>query len=194
MGSEKLEKKDGGKKNKATSIMIIATILAAIIIVLLTLLLSGKTTTTGNYPDNENNKSLTCVSNDINYPIFTYDNSTKKEAKINILFSKDSIRSIALTYSLYYGDATSIIASEAHNHAAMNISFGANNLGTDALNAKYAKLENRMQMNLYATNSEINNVALRYFLINIDNDPTPDTVSSYKAIYEDEGMNCEESE
>lgn len=183
------------KKNKrATSIMITVTILAAVIIILLIFLMQGSTTTTGNYPDNVSNKSLTCTTENIDYPFFTYDNAIKKTTEINILFSKDKLKSIALIYSLYYNDSRNIIGSEAHNHAAMNESFGANSLNADAYNAQYAKLEDRMQMNLYATSNQVNSLALKYFLIDASDDYIPSTIANYKTIYESNGMKCTESE
>lgn len=177
------------KKRKKNSATIIGIILAAIIIVLSILLLNGKTTTTGSYPDDISDESLTCTAENIDYPFFAYDNAIKKEAEINVLFSRDKLKSIALTYSLYYNNAQSITGSEAHNHAAMNISFGKNSMGADALNANYAKLEDRMRMNLYASGNEISNITLRYFFITTDN--IPENVTTFKNIYQGIGFKCE---
>lgn len=177
------------KRNLKISAIIIGIILAVIIIVLFILLLNGKTTTTGNYPDNVSDESLTCTANNIKYPFFTYDNATKKEAEINILFSRDKLKSIALTYSLYYDNQQSITGSEAHNHAAMNISFGKNGMGADALNANYAKLENRMRMSLYANGNEISNISLQYFFITTNS--IPENVAAFKNIYQGIGFKCE---
>ena len=182
------------KKNKSGGAIIIGTIFVAIIILLLVFSLQGKTTTTGDYPENVSDKSLVCTGNDIEYPIFTYDKSNKKELEISLLFTRDKIRSIALRYSLYYNDTIDITGSEAHNHAAMNISFGKDGMGADALNATYARLDNRMQMNLYATNDQIDSTALKYFLINSDGDYIPNTIDNFKAIYENKGLACETKE
>ena len=179
------------KKKKNTGILIIGTVFVAIIIILLIFLMQGKTTTSGNYPENMSDEALSCEANNIDYPIFTYDNAIKKEAKVNILFSKDKIKSISLSYSLYYNDEEKIIGSEAHNHAAMNISFGKNSMGADALNANYAKLEDKMRMSLYASGSDITTITLKYFLINTES--IPDKITDYEDIYKDKGFKCETS-
>lgn len=179
------------KKNRILSATIIGTILATIIVTLFILLLNGKTTTTGSYPDNVSDESLTCTAENIDYPFFAYDNALKKEAKINILFSRDKLKSIALTYSLYYNDSASITASEAHNHATMNKSFATSGLKiADAYNAKYAKMENRMQMNLYTTASDFDNIAKKYFFI-AEETPIPENIASFKRAYEAIGFKCE---
>ena len=186
------EKKDKNKKNsRTTSIIIMVTILAAVIIVLLIFLMQGSTTTTGNYPENLSDKSLSCEAEGKDYPFYTYDNAIKKITKVDVLFSQDKMKSIALTYNLYYNDVTSITTSEAHNHAAMNKSFAADGLKVaDAYNAKYARMEDRMQLNLYTTASDFDNIAKKYFLIDKDTE-IPTDMAGFENVYKKAGMKCE---
>lgn len=179
------------KNNKSNYEIIIGTVVFVAIIVgaIIFFLTQGSNITTGGYPDNVSDESLICTATDINYPVFTYDNSTKKEVKINILASEDKVKSISLIYSLYYNDMQSIKGSEAHNHAAMNTSFGKNNLSADSFNANYARLEDRMRMSLYVSGSDITTTALKYFFINAEN--VPENIATYKNIYKDNGFNCE---
>lgn len=178
------------KKISITKSVIASVLLTAAAAIVIFLLSQGSVTTTGQYPDNVSDEALTCTGENITYPHFAYDNAAKKTVEINALFAKGELKSIALTYSLYYNDASSITASEAHNHAAMNKSFAANGLGkADAYNAKYARMTDRMQLNLYATTSDFDGVAMKYFLL--DNDALePTTISDYQKAYEAKGLNC----
>ena len=138
---------------------------------------------------------LNCESNSIDYPFFTYNNSNSKKLKINLIFSENVLKTIALEYTLSYSDKTEIIASEAHNHAAMNLSFYADNLDSDEFNAKYTKFTNSMRMTLYAKNVDIDETTTKYFLIkNTDNEEIPKDFFEYKANYEKQGFNCNANE
>lgn len=175
------------KKKQNNKVAIVIVLLVVLLGVGILFLTQGSTTT-GQYPEDVRSESLTCVKDNIDYPFFAYDNATKKTAKIDIVFNQDKMKSIALTYSLYYNDSNSITASEAHNHAAMNKSFAASGLEADALDATYSKLKDRMQMTLYANqNSDIAN--LKYFLI--DRDITDYNLNSYKDYYISLGFNCD---
>ena len=178
------------KKSKNTnSAIIIGTIFAAIIIVLLILLMRGTTTTTGTYPNNVSGTALNCVKKNYLYPFFRYDKSNDKEIKINAIFSQDKLNSISLINTLHYTAESDIIGSEAHNHAAMNKSFGAA-LGPDALGASYAKLTDAMKMSLFAKQDDVNAESARFFLINTDGD-FPQTLADYRQNYEKQGFSCE---
>lgn len=193
MDKEENNNKSKKKKSNTGIIVCLIVFIIAILGLILFFLTRGKTTTSGNYPDNVSDESLVCSGENIDYPFFTYDNAIKKTAEIKALFSNNELKSIALTYSLYYNDVQSITASEAHNHAAMNKSFGEIGLNkADAYNAKYAKMEDRMQMSLYASGSEIDDTALKYFFIDTNHGETPNTVADVKAVYEEKGLQCEE--
>lgn len=190
MDKEEYNNKSKKKRNNIGITICLIVFIVTILGLVLFFSTRGKTTTSGNYPDNVSDESLTCSGENIDYPFFTYDNAIKKTAEIKALFSNNELKSIALTYSLYYNDAQSITASEAHSHAAMNKSFGEIGLNkADAYNAKYAKMEDRMQMNLYTTANDFNNTAKRYFLFETDEE-LPDTIEGYQAVYKTKGLNC----
>ena len=185
-----MEKEITKKSSKSTnSIFAIVAVVCglACLVILLVILLRGETTISGTYPDDVSDESLVCSAEGVSYPFFRYDNSIGKKAEVRLIFSHDSLSSISLMYSLYYNDATSITGSEAHNHAAMNESFSASGLGvSDAYNAKYARMEDRMQMNLYVTRKDFDEVARKYFFAT----GYAETVSDYKSLYENQGFRC----
>ena len=109
--------------------------------------------------------SLSCGSEDVNYPYFIYDNSRKKEIKINVVFANDRLDTISLVYKLYYNSADDIKASETTNHAEMNKSFASHGLGADAFGANYSILSDAMQMALYAEGRQLNSILAKYFFL-----------------------------
>lgn len=173
-------------------VSIVLLILLGAVIYFIISMLNGKTTTTGQNPDDIEGQSLVCEKNNINYPIFTYYNTDKKELKITANFYDDKINAISLAYTMYYSDAQLITGSEAHNHAAMNISFGKNSLGPDSFNAHYSKMEDAMIMRLYATSNELNSVSAKYFLIRLKEDQIslPNTPAEYQENYKAQGLTC----
>ena len=175
-------------KVKKTS-LIIFLLLLCISGMIAVFLCQGKTTTTGNYPDNISDEALSCSMNNVDYPFFAYDYSTKKETTVKMLFAKNTIKSISLTHNLYYDDAQKISGSESYNHGVMNLSFASNGLEHDALNAKYASLSDRMQFTLYATSSDLNATTLKYFLIDTGEIFTEKT--QFQNFYQGKGFSCE---
>lgn len=178
------------EKKKYSSTIIIGTFLLATIIILIIFLSSSKTTISGQYPDVKNNDTLTCKANGVNYPFFTYDNSVEKNIKINVLFVEDNVRSISLIYSLYYNDNSAIVASEAHNHAAMNINFANDGLKPDALGATYSRLDDNMKMSLFLYSSEFTDVSKKYILVDNEN-VLPKSIEDFRRNYEKQNFECE---
>lgn len=171
---------------------LIILVLVAIVLVII-YFLHGKTTTTSEKIPNVKSVALSCASDSFIYPIFVYDGSKSRGLEVKMIFSEEELKSISLGYSLLYDSADLVQASEAHNHAAMNISFGKNNLEADAYNAKYTILSDRMRMNLYAPSSKLDETAKLYFLI--DGDGTfPKSVQELRKNYESQGFACEISE
>lgn len=170
----------------ATSLIIVLVISVIIFIKMST----GQTTTSIKETKEIKGDSLVCESKNA-YPIFSYDLSNDKKIKIVIGFYDNKIRAISLTYELYYDDTQQIIASEANNHATMNIDFSKNRLGADAYNANYSKLKDRMRMTLYTTVDKFDNKMARYFLINLnDIASTSYTINEYRNNYEAQNFIC----
>ena len=166
-------------------------VLAALIsiVILLIFLMRGKTTVTGQYLDDVKNVSLSCEGVGLPYPIFTYDNSSQKKAKLNLIFSRDELKSISLVYNLSYSSLNSSTASKAHNHAAMNISFGKDGLNADNYSAVYSESETGLQMSLYATGSDLkSSVFKKYFFL--EGDTIANSPDTYQRAYESRGFTC----
>ena len=176
--------------NKKTAITLGASTIAVVCIIVFFSLMNGTTTTTGNYPDNVSDESLSCHKDNYLYPVFKYDNALRKELEINLLFSHQQISSASLVHKLYYQDVSSVEGSEAHNHAAMNSSFGKNGLGADAFNATYHRLEDNLQMNLFANSQDIKADSFsKYFLFD-DAKRDLNTIEDFEDFYTKQGFSC----
>ena len=162
---------------------------AAILIFLF--LVRGQTTITGGWPEPDKAQSLMCEADGIDYPFFSYDISTEKKIKINVVFSSDQIDAISLRYILSYNNEQRAVSSEALNHIAMNDSFGKDGLGFDALGARYSIAGNSLQLSLYARGDEVNMISLPYFMLDSlgRND-----IESVEQFYKNEGFRCTSSE
>ena len=152
--------------------------------------MEGKVVTTGQNPSQVRRESLACICASA-YPFFSYDSSKSKELKINIDSYDGSIKSIFLSYELYYDDERSVAASEAANHAAMNVSYGKDGLSADAFNANYTKLSNSMRMTLYTEPDQLDGNFTKYFMLMTgETNDLPHTLNDYKKIYESQGFRC----
>lgn len=184
---------------------------AVVAFVLIASLLSQRQTSSGGGTEIVKIKSLTCKTDNYLYPFLKFDESDKKELKIVATFGENDLKSISLQQTLYYNDVNLVSQSEGENHAAMNVGFAENGLGADALGANYAKLSNAMVFGLYAVGDEMNETAMKYFLLDgakkkDENDVGVETgggneangidktvVKDYnetKQIYEELGMSC----
>lgn len=187
----KKDKSHDAKTTKAILIALCVIFVIAILAVVIWRLMQGTETTTGDWAATESNDSLTCEVNNMEYPFFEYDNATKKNTKVNVIFDNaDKLSTISLKQTMYYDSASEINASEAFNHAAMNISFQNNGLGADAFNATYTLLEDSMRMSLYANASKINGVSVKYFLLDQEGGTTNYNLTTVQKIYEDKGFKC----
>lgn len=189
---EKKGQKGNGWRVGLTVVVMLLVMFAIVFVVVQ--LLTGKTTKTEGKIEDFKTQSLTCAAEGADYPFFTYDSAENKTAQITVLFSGGKLKSIALNYSLYYADKQAVDASEAHNHAAMNKSFASSGLKTaDAYSAQYAKMPDRMQMNLYTGAKEMDLTAAKYFMLDMTSDyGIPDTLNGYKEEYEKRGFICEQ--
>lgn len=142
----------------------------------------------GENPDAVYLSSLTCESDEYVYPFLVFNESVRSELRIIAVFGDNEFKTISLQQMLYYDDDESIKASEASNHAAMNISFGDNGLEADALGANFARIQGGMRFGLYETRDKIDDEYMQYFLL--------DRVDGYdyehiRQAYEELGMICE---
>lgn len=178
-------------RQKTTEIIAGCLLITIAIILIIIFFLRGNTTIVNNKMETTKSTALACSSTIVKYPFFTHDNANSRELNIKLLFSNEDLRSVALDYSLFYNNETMATASEAHNHAAMNISYGTNGLGPDALNVKYTILDDRLRTNLFANASDIDIVSARYFLINTETaGGLPKTLTDYQQNYTRQGLDC----
>lgn len=168
------------------SVLIIISI--AVVLLILFFLFGGKTNITGNWRDDEATESIIC-SGDISYPFFTYENTDRKEIKINASFSDEKMQTISLVYKMYYNSDDEINRSANLNHAAMNRNFGKDGLTADAYNATYNLLNNAMQMSIYSDVNDFNALSAKYFLLS-DISSSEYTRASVRKIYENKGLMC----
>lgn len=169
----------------------LAIVLLVVVIVVVVIKMHGEVKTSGSTPADVTAQSLLCESNIVKYPIFTYGNANSRNTKINASFYDNKLNSISLTYTLYYDNADRIKASDANNHAAMNISFGSDGLDADAFNAHYSRMSDSLQMGIYASSTEFNSVAAKYFLIEQKEDKNlPQTLTDFQKAYAEKGFNC----
>lgn len=178
------------KSGKFIGIILISTIIIACVVVLI-ISMKGETKTSGQNPTSVASESLVCESTEINYPIASYDNSISKKLKIITNFYDGKANAISLAYELFYNNTQQVTASEAHNHAAMNISFGKDGLNADAFNANYSKMENSMKMSLYTNTDNIKPISAKYFMLSVNNtDSLPSTIQEYQTNYEKQSFIC----
>ena len=186
------DKKEEEKRNKSYWFKVFAVLLFVVFAIILIIWLTrGQVTTTGQYPNDVVITSLSCTKEGDNYPIFTYDNAIKKRTKLSFVFSSEKYDSISLIQSMYYNDESHIVGSEAFSHADMNKQFSRDGLGSDALNATYARLSDRMEMSLYQKREQMTVSRAKYFLLEKSNgESLPETKSELKSFYESKGFTC----
>lgn len=152
--------------------------------------LHGGTTVIENGSEDTTQERLICKSTTTAYPLFTYDNSNSKTMDITATFNNDELKSISLIYKLYYNDAELIAKSESVNHGALNTLSQNEGLGPDAFDAKFGKLKDSLQLSLYAAGSDINEKALKYFMLDSLNSK-PYTQDKLMKVYTGQGFSCE---
>lgn len=183
---------ENSKKKSRFRIDFVATGVLLIVVAVVCLLISltnGKTTIVNTYDNAKGRDSVVCESNITTYPLFSYDNSDSKTIKINAVFDSDRLISISLVYKLKYSNQSEIRKSESVNHGALNISLQNEGFNPDAFEAKYSKLEDGLQLSLFASGDEISSKALKYFMLD---GLTPSyTQEDFRDIYVSQGFNCE---
>lgn len=132
-------------------------------------LLRGETKVSGKWNDAETVSALSCEANGVEFNYLSYEGMDSMSAKINASFNSDELSTISLIHKINYPDDAKAKASATVTHATMNKNFGKDRLGADALNARYSAQGTTMQMNLYATRSELNTANIKYFLLDESN-------------------------
>ena len=175
------------KTNKNWFLLIGFVLIIGAIVLLLWFLMRGETKTTGGWSE-ETSESLTCKASNIDYRYFGTDKApSSNNVQINAIFNNDKLQSISLVRKMTYADAeTAKIWSDAHEFY-LNDHFGKNGLDFYSFNANFSKNDNVAQMSLYATNSEINDTSIKYFML----DSAPKNIDGYKKAYIDKGFKCE---
>ena len=187
MEEQKRQKKKGNL-GLWVGLMFFVLLLVAVVLILW-FLMRGQTTTTGDWQEDERAEFLNCEAEGVSYPIFAYDGSDRKILKINAVFNNDKLSTISLDYKLYYSGPNEVSASEARNHAAMNLSSQEAGLGPDIFNAHYTQFSDALEMILYAKASEITNVSSRYLMLDwIGNNKY--TKVDVQENYTSKGLNC----
>ena len=178
-------------KTKKLIITILSIAVIALIVIALILAMKGETKTTGNYPDDVEGESLTCESHSVKYPFFANNNGKSRHLKITANFYDKKLSAISLAYTLYYDTEDQIKASEAQNHASMNISFGENGLGSDAFDINYSMMSDSLKTVLYINANDYNTTSAKYFMIDVkEQKDLPDTIREFNKIYNSQGFSC----
>ena len=164
-------------------------LICAAAVCLLACFMQDKLTITGDYVGTIKAEQLVCESEVTLYPLFNYDNSVSKSIKINASFESNELSSISLIYKLNYNSTEEISKSEAINHGALNTLSQNEGLGPDAYGAKYSKLGDGLQLSLYAVKNDIDDRALKYFMLeNIDS--TSYSQEKIAVAYTNKGLKC----
>lgn len=183
--SDKIERLE--KTNKIW-VLIWSLFFWVIIVVLLISVFSVQQTESGTVVENKTTQTVTCESNTMEYPFFSFDESSRKSLRILAVMNEDTLQTISLQYMLYYDNDELIEKSESLNHAAMNMEFGRKGLASDAIGATYAKLSDGLRFNLYQTTENMVDAEKEYLLLDgISDYSTANLIQMYSSL----GMNCE---
>lgn len=113
----------------------------------------------------ETTRSISCESEENVYPFFRNDGAKSRNMKIKAVFSDDKLDKVSLIYRLKYDGEKTIEQMATKYDIVMNEAFDEDGLGGDALGASYSRLEDAVQMNLYAEANLINGITAKYFLL-----------------------------
>lgn len=160
------------------------------LVVVITLMLRGKTTTSGQHPEDVKDDTLSCFATGKEYPFFRIKSGRGSETKIEAIFHLGELKTISLQQTLFYDSVDEIIASEAHNHAAMNIKFGELGLKADAFTARYARYDDKMIMTLFSKGEEFDEVAEKFFFADFENGGKDKTRDGFERNFENQGFVC----
>ncbi|MBQ1387262.1 hypothetical protein IIY68_00465 [Candidatus Saccharibacteria bacterium] len=178
---------------KARRVITILAILipVLVLIIVLILLMRGETKTSGDSPVDIEGESLACESHSIKYPFFATNEAQSSDFRIIASFYGEKLNAISLEYTLFYDTKEQLKASEAHNHAAMNISFGNSGLSADAFDANYSKMGNAMKMLLFVKEEEFDMNSAKYFMSSAEKEEElPNNIDEFEKVYMNQGFVC----
>ncbi|MBQ3296533.1 hypothetical protein IJH01_00145 [Candidatus Saccharibacteria bacterium] len=180
------QEKDTRLKNWPMALVVVFVIIA--IIAILLFLMTGKTVITDNRVEGDQEESLACEATNVAYPFFTYDNSEKKELKINATFKGDALASISLVYTLTYANEDAAKSSELKNHIDFEVGVQNEGLTYASLNSDHKIMNNVYQLTLYNSGEDLNDRRIaKYYLLDSLNDFTQENVGN-KIVKS--GLNC----
>lgn len=181
------------KNNRKIPISLIlpAGIILVVVILFVSLLFAmrGENITVGAWPETESTDSLSCSSNNVEYPFFKYDNSTKKKMEVSMIFENSILKSTSLLYVLYYPNVEEVNRSNAINQNAMGRNMGENGFSTTAFNINYQILADSLQMSLFMKSDEITDESSKYLLLD-SIDTRGLTKTALKNAYSNKGFAC----
>lgn len=154
--------KDDSKWRLILAVVILIIFMVAAGLIRLT---NGKTTITSGENNNEEVSTLTCESNEIAYPFFTYDDSEAKELKINAVFKDDVLDSISLVYALTYANEDEAKKSELKNHIDFEVGIQDEGIRREDLNSDHQIMDNVYQLSMYNSGNDMSNKIAKYYLI-----------------------------
>ena len=160
---EKSKSNDTTRKITYAIIGVLFIVVAVVLVILF--LLNGSTTISDTTKTDIVTSSLSCEASDVDYPIFSYNESDKKDLKINMVFGEKKLDTLSLIYRMYFSDENKIESSEATNRASMNESFNKDGMSPDSFGATYAVLNDSFQMTLNAEKRQIDGLSSKYFLL-----------------------------
>lgn len=178
------------KSKRIIGISTLTTIAVAAIVAIAIVAMRGETKITGQNPADIKSKSLICENTSIRYPILDYKNVKSTKIKTTLNFYENDLNAISLEYTQYVDNSKQVVGIEAANHADMNISFAKSGYGVDAFSVNYAMFDNSVRMSLYASNSEIDKISAKYFMIDM-NSSIPNDINGYRKNYEEQSFVCE---
>lgn len=184
---------DKKKNRKAVWLTIFGIILVIIsIISIILFLLHGQTTVTGQNSETViSSESITCSGENIPYQFLSYDNATKKTAKVTTSFNNNEFNAISLSYTLYYNDTKSIESSKTINSAELNIFYGKDGLPSNSFSKSFYSDNEKVVISLYADTADFNDKTSKYFIADgLGKNSSPE---SFIKTYEAQGFRCEKN-
>lgn len=179
----------GKKSNKKYWLLGLGALIIVIIIFVL-VRMNGTIVEKGGENKSEETAVLDCQANDISYPFFTQNDGTGKTLNIKAVFSGDELSSIYLKYFMAYSSVAAIESSKAVNHFNVSRSFENDGLAPAAYSSTYNQLDDGLQFSIYASGSEIDERALKYFMLSDMINLSKYSMENVEKVYADGGISC----